>query len=316
MGTGHSKDSPTTKLDRRDSKRNSKKKVKMEIQDEQTEIKEKCLRNLRQMLAQHVDKLDNSDKTTEIKSLLDILEEQKTKGISYDTNGEVTEAQQFRETIERIEVVLKESKEFPQRLKDSFKGVTNDIYTCVAESIQEHNQLFKRKPSIRRKNSRAKEPRHQTGVSATVQIFYSPEGIMNDIQKVLQTTLRSESGAVKFIPVCDKSKIDDNMLLIITCHVSSRVVSDAEHAMKDITNPANAILLLIHVGEAHTFSDTSSSLHLTGNEFKNLRGIYDMFFVKNNKDFLRCPMNENSIKGLCIFCKELPDSANIEITKF
>jgi hypothetical protein len=47
MGTGNSKDSHTTNLDRRDSKRNSKKKVKMEIQDEQTEIKEKCLRNIR-----------------------------------------------------------------------------------------------------------------------------------------------------------------------------------------------------------------------------------------------------------------------------
>ncbi|XP_060598693.1 uncharacterized protein LOC132752390 isoform X1 [Ruditapes philippinarum] len=320
MGIGDSKDSPTTNFNRRDPKRRSKKKERMEIQEgeklEQAKIKDKCLRDLGEILAQHVDKLNNNDKTTEIKSLLDILEEHKTKDISYDMNGEVTEAQQFRETIERIEVVLKEYKEFPQRLKDSFKGVTKDIYSCVAENMQEHNQLINRKTSIRRKNSRAKEIKHQIGVSATVQIYYTPDGIMNDIQKVLQTTLRSELGAVKFIPVCDKSEINDDMLLIITCNVSSRVVSDAVHAMKDITNSANAALLLIHVGEAHTFSNTNSSLHLTGNEFNNLRGIYDMFFVKSNHDFLRCDMNKNSIKGLCSFCKGDPCIACIESTHF
>ncbi|XP_060598703.1 uncharacterized protein LOC132752399 [Ruditapes philippinarum] len=144
MGAGHSKGT-TANFTRKDSKRFSlrKRKPVNQLNEElehdkitEEEIigkRQSCLANLKESVNRHDDKLNSyNKKTSEIKSLLDILKEHKTKSSSDYENGSVTDSQKFRETIERIENVLKEFQMLPQCAKDSFKDVKHNIKECVA----------------------------------------------------------------------------------------------------------------------------------------------------------------------------------------
>ncbi|XP_060585489.1 uncharacterized protein LOC132741354 [Ruditapes philippinarum] len=321
MGTGHSKGT-TPKLTRNDPKRFSWKKKKLGNQwneelgqdkiteQEIIEKRETCLAVLKKSVTKHDDKLNSyNDKTSEIKSLLEILQEHKTKSTTDYGNGDVTDSKKFRETIERIENVLKEFQMLPECARDSFKDVKHNITECVAileENIKVVGDMnmkpVRRPPAVKRRNTFKKEPKHKTGVSAAIQIFCKQEGkLMNDIHMALETTLKGKLGAVDFTHLNDISKIDNNMVLIITCIAATRIAADASYAMQDIKNPANAALVIIDVDEAHELSNTHN---LTGNAFKDLRAIFGLSFMKSNGSFPNCDMNDKSINGLCSLCKQ------------
>ncbi|XP_060598696.1 uncharacterized protein LOC132752392 [Ruditapes philippinarum] len=319
MGTGNSKGT-VPHLTRRNSKRSSWRKKKSNSDGneelEQENITEeaiftkrqRCLVDLKKSVTQHDDRLNSyNDKLSEIRSLLDILQEHKTKNTSDYGHGDVTDSQKFREIIERIENVLKYSQMLSQCAKDAFKDVKERVAileeTNKVESDMNKNSVSK-PLAIKRRGSK-----HKTSVPATIQIICKQDGkLMNDIQTVLETTLRSKLGAVNFISLNDISKIDDKKMLIILCIAATRIASDAASAMQDIKNPANAALVIIDVDEAHELSNTHN---LTGDAFKNLRGIFGLSFMKSNGSFPNCDMNDKSINGLCSFCKQQPYSEKL-----
>ncbi|XP_060589002.1 uncharacterized protein LOC132744335 [Ruditapes philippinarum] len=196
---------------------------------------------------------------------------------------------------------------FPQCAKDPVKDV-KDSLEVLEENIKVEGDLNTNSVSkplaIKRRGSK-----HKTSVPATIQIICKQDGkLMNDIQAALETTLRSNLGTVTFISLNDISKIDDKKMLIILCIVATRIASDAASAMQDIKNPANAALVIIDIDEAHELSNTHN---LTGDAFKNLRGIYGLSFMKSNGSFPNCDMNDKSINGLSSFCKQQPYSEKL-----
>ncbi|XP_053392240.1 uncharacterized protein LOC128554933, partial [Mercenaria mercenaria] len=139
-----------------------------------------------------------------------------------------------------------------------------------------------------------------------VQLFHKYEGnAIREIEKELKLILKNKVGIVNFINCPSATDIDQDKLLIVVCIVSTRLSADAAKAIKDIQNPGNAALLIIHFTEAHALPNQKSSRHLTDQRFKNLRGIFDMSF-KSGNGFFQCDMNEESINELCSFCKQTP----------
>ncbi|XP_045187835.2 uncharacterized protein LOC123545573 [Mercenaria mercenaria] len=225
-------------------------------------------------------------------------------------------------------------------LKTSFADIRSDINRCleqfgkdvsiidvnrqkdIPENLQKRNvegQMKYLKQTVTEQEKEIKEIQRQNrilqneieqyrpeNVSATVQLLNTLGGnSVDEMEKELKTTLTSKLGTMNFITCQSASDLDDKKLVIVLCIVSTRLRADAAKAIKDIKNPGNAALLIIHITEAHYLPNQNSSSNLTDQNFKKLRHIFDMAF-KSGNGFFQCDMNERSINELCSFCKKHP----------
>lgn len=261
---------------------------------------EECLKRLEKSINQHDETLVQYDKAASvfdkrIESLLQTVNDQKEQIANYNKEAAQTE-HHISEAIESVESVLKEIEtlvRFQTSLKRSFNAVRDDFTNSqkvILKDSRKYNHEMKKGHSERK--------------SGTMQIYFTQKGnLMQELEKELQTRLSSKLGNVNFLLLDDKSKVDDRMLLIIVCIVSSRFGADARHVMKKMKDYENAVLLIIHCTDSPSTSNKNSSHHLTGFLFERLRGIFDLTYMRGY-GFVACEMNDRSIIRLSEICKQ------------
>ncbi|XP_053392242.1 uncharacterized protein LOC128554935 [Mercenaria mercenaria] len=138
---------------------------------------------------------------------------------------------------------------------------------------------------------------------ATVQLFSSHSGnTIKDIEVQFIELLTKKLKNGSFVKCNELKDIEWEKMLIVLCIISSRVVTDAAYAIKDIKNPANTVLMLIHNKESHALPKLTSSSVLTDHAFQKLGGVFDLAFV-NRRGIYQCEMNDISLDKVCTFIK-------------
>ncbi|XP_053404067.1 uncharacterized protein LOC128558520 [Mercenaria mercenaria] len=140
--------------------------------------------------------------------------------------------------------------------------------------------------------------------ASMVQLFSSHSGnTIKGIEMQFTELLTNQLKNINFVKCNQLEDIDSKEMLIVLCIISSRVGTDAAYAIKDINNPANTVLMLIHNKKNHALPKLTSSSVLTDQKFRKLGGVFDLAFF-DGRGIYKCEMNDIALKRVCTFIKQ------------
>ncbi|XP_034017982.1 uncharacterized protein LOC117502948 isoform X3 [Thalassophryne amazonica] len=108
-------------------------------------------------------------------------------------------------------------------------------------------------------------------------------------QQLMDSVIHLEAGERTKLVLKESKSPEDVQILIVFCPVSSRLDSDVEAAMNDVTGDKPVILVLMH----HTWDSTYTSYQRPQLQRANVVMVVNVLF-HDTKGLLRCQQNEDA----------------------
>lgn len=220
---------------------------------------------------------------------------------------------------EAIESLRREKDELMKLLDNSPRNQSSSgIHEDTILRLKEENSELKRK--LREKEGEVANLQNTldklTQEPVRVYMFASSmnERISNAVRSELQLILSQHIEATRdkkleIVPLDDPKSIPANKPLIVLCINASRLGTDVEQALQQVTCSRSVTVAVIHHKEFHALPPQASEKLLHSEKIRELYAVVDIAFL-TNKGMYTCDMNNKSLEKLtnfiCEFSNNMP----------
>lgn len=236
----------------------------------------------------------------------------------------------FKEGQEIIQEKLKSQNDAIERLKQEKAGLIKilgnlpgndsdgDTNKVSISKLKEENAKLERK--LRETEGEVTHLRNlldrSTREPVLVYMYASSmnEKISNAVRSELQSILSQHVDAtrdkkLKIVPLQDPKSVPANKPLIVLCINASRLGTDVEQALQQVTCSRSVTVAVIHHKEFHALPPQASEKLLHSEKIRELYAVVDIAFL-TNKGMYACDMNNKSLEKLtnfiCEFSNNMP----------
>lgn len=217
-----------------------------------------------------------------------------------------------------IESLRRERDELMKLLDNSPRYHGSGTYDDTIRKLNEENSALKRK--LREKEGEVANLQNTldklTREPVRVYMFASSmnERISNAVRSELQLILSQHIEATRdkkleIVPLDDPKSIPANKPLIVLCINASRLGTDVEQALQQVTCSRSVTVAVIHHKEYHALPPQASEKLLHSEKIRELYAVVDIAFL-TNKGMYTCDMNNKSLEKLtnfiCEFSNNMP----------
>lgn len=217
-----------------------------------------------------------------------------------------------------IESLRREKDELMKLLDNSPRYHGSGTYDDTIRKLNEENSALKRK--LREKEGEVANLQNTldklTREPVRVYMFASSmnERISNAVRSELQLILSQHIEATRdkkleIVPLDDPKSIPANKPLIVLCINASRLGTDVEQALQQVTCSRSVTVAVIHHKEYHALPPQASEKLLHSEKIRELYAVVDIAFL-TNKGMYTCDMNNKSLEKLtnfiCEFSNNMP----------
>ncbi|KAL4237643.1 hypothetical protein ACF0H5_002357 [Mactra antiquata] len=110
---------------------------------------------------------------------------------------------------------------------------------------------------------------------ARVQVY----NCRDNVKKFVEDLLKQVNEELDVLYITHASEISLTSPLLVICFNTSRLGTVADNAIREISAPRSAVLLVFHHKESHALPSQHSDKRLVGDKFSSLYGIYDIACV-------------------------------------
>ncbi|XP_065944194.1 uncharacterized protein [Magallana gigas] len=220
---------------------------------------------------------------------------------------------------EAIESLRREKDELMKLLDNSPRNQSSSgIHEDTILRLKEENSELKRK--LREKEGEVANLQNMldrlTREPVLVYMYASSmnERISNAVRSELQSILSQHVEAtrdkkLKIVPLEDPKSVPANKPLIVLCINASRLGTDVEQALQQVTCSRSVTVAVIHHKEFHALPPQASEKLLHSEKIRELYAVVDIAFL-TNKGMYTCDMNNKSLEKLtnfiCEFSNNMP----------
>lgn len=217
-----------------------------------------------------------------------------------------------------IESLRREKDELMKLLDNSARYHGSGTYDDTVRKLNEENSALKRK--LREKEGEVANLQNTldklTREPVRVYMFASSmnERISNAVRSELQLILSQHIEATRdkkleIVPLEDPKSVPANKPLIVLCINASRLGTDVEQALQQVTCSRSVTVAVIHHKEYHALPPQASEKLLHSEKIRELYAVVDIAFL-TNKGMYACDMNNKSLEKLtnfiCEFSNNMP----------
>ncbi|XP_052699550.1 uncharacterized protein LOC128177068 [Crassostrea angulata] len=217
-----------------------------------------------------------------------------------------------------IESLRREKDDLMKLLDNSPRYHGSGTYDDTVRKLNEENSALKRK--LREKEGEVANLQNTldklTREPVRVYMFASSmnERISNAVRSELQLILSQHIEATRdkkleIVPLDDPKSIPANKPLIVLCINASRLGTDVEQALQQVTCSRSVTVAVIHHKEYHALPPQASEKLLHSEKIRELYAVVDIAFL-TNKGMYTCDMNNKSLEKLtnfiCEFSNNMP----------
>ncbi|KAL4237701.1 hypothetical protein ACF0H5_002416 [Mactra antiquata] len=101
----------------------------------------------------------------------------------------------------------------------------------------------------------------------------------DNMKKFVEDLLKQVNTKLDVLYITHASDISHTLPLLVICVNASRLVADAKNAVREISAPMSAVLLVFYHSESHALPSQPSDIHLVGDKFSSFYGIYHIACV-------------------------------------
>lgn len=204
---------------------------------------------------------------------------------------------QFNPEVERLEKENKELHNEVTRLKRDL-----DTYRDYHAVRNERDRLKHENAMLSNELTMLKQKKQKTVI---VQMFSAVNQklcqlVEGELFAMLATHLETMSVNIQREPCLHPQEHHDNVPLIVLCVNASRLGTDVQQALSNVTYNSSVVVAILHHKEIHALPSQASEKLLIGQDYKKLGLIVDIAFL-THKGMYPCEMNNRSIERLCQF---------------
>ncbi|XP_034017981.1 uncharacterized protein LOC117502948 isoform X2 [Thalassophryne amazonica] len=208
------------------------------------------------------------------KNIFDIIYKQRSDDVLLRELKECFSFESCRATLRANSVLT----EYLNTLKE-LKTQVNNVQMVIERHVDQLEEL--------NKNQHQKAKRVMV---ATVTYGAVISGVtFGSHQQLMDSVIHLEAGERTKLVLKESKSPEDVQILIVFCPVSSRLDSDVEAAMNDVTGDKPVILVLMH----HTWDSTYTSYQRPQLQRANVVMVVNVLF-HDTKGLLRCQQNEDA----------------------
>ncbi|KAL4237638.1 hypothetical protein ACF0H5_002352 [Mactra antiquata] len=202
--------------------------------------------------------------------------------------------------ITRLEHDIVHEKQTNDKLKLENSKLSGRLYECqhyIDQMKRRENEQMYRRPEAKK--------RYERRQCVNIQLYHqrnddSMKIIVDGIDNIIKQHLNlfGFDATIEHCNAADKLRV--NVPVLVLCIYASRLGTDCTAAMTGLTKQHQAALLIFHHKDSHATSIQKSSRQLTGPEFKDIVGMYDLVFTKA-KGIYDCDINTDAINSIIPF---------------
>lgn len=213
---------------------------------------------------------------------------------------------------------LKREKEELRRLFDNSSRNQGDIQEDSIRKLNDENAELKRKLREMEEEVGRLRGLLDRSMREPVRVYmYASsmnERILNAVRSELQLILSQHIEATRdkkleIVPLEDPKSVPANKPLIVLCINASRLGTDVEQALQQVTCSRSVVVAVIHHKEYHALPPQASEKLLHSEKIRELYAVVDIAFL-TNKGMYTCDMNNKSLEQLtnfiCEFSNNMP----------
>lgn len=255
-----------------------------------------------------------TDRATAVENSMKKLKELQTerqeiiKNLQNNDEMKVGKIKELTNRVHSLEMsnkqLIKEKKELEKKLEDSEKKTEDlerdkhDLMGKLSDLTEENKTLTTKVEEFIKKA----EPKLE---QVPVQIFFiqSPQ-LMDDVVDKLVSSLNKElklqNKEILEQKCSGPDEIQEQKVLLVLHLCQKLTESEVAREIQDIKASQKVAQVIFYMKEEHALPASESSAVLTGREFKELGGIFDMAYLKGRGIF-QCKMNKTSVPKLANF---------------
>ncbi|XP_056023027.1 uncharacterized protein LOC125652271 isoform X4 [Ostrea edulis] len=234
-------------------------------------------------------------------------------------NIKITKLKEGKESVEKLLEGARPSHEGNRHLEHELKTKIRGLEERNTKLLNENGKLQKENGELKNETSKLRNKNQELRDEITnlelasrkkpVQVYmYAPsmnERISTAVRSELKEILTQHLGAIKDRKLDIMSTHDAKMVpvhkpLIVLCINASRLGTDVEQALQNVTCSRSVVVAVIHHKEIHALPPQASEKLLYGDKFRDLRAIVDIAFL-TTRGMYACDMNNRALERLTDF---------------
>lgn len=227
------------------------------------------------------------------------------------------EKEQIEKEFERKEIEILECRKFICSQKEKTEKLYEQLKQQGRESVMLREQLEKTNRQHHENLNRVEEERdavkHQVEewvkknhTTVCVQMYAAVnkelcEKMMNELEGMLSLQFEMNNTLIE-VEKHKQPPTDSDLPLLVLCINASRLGTDVNQALHDVSRSRTVAVVVLHHKEIHALPRQPSEKLLIGSDYKHIGAIVDIAYL-TSKGIYPCDMNERSLDRIVNFIK-------------
>ena len=231
-----------------------------------------------------------------------------------EANNAITILKQEKEKVERKEIDLLESKKFLCSQKEEMEklyGQERRENVRLCEKLEKTDRQYHE--NLHRVEQERDALKHQVEewvkknhATVCVQMYAAVnkelcEKMMNELEGMLSLQFEMNNTSIE-VEKHKQPPTDSDLPLLVLCINASRLGTDVNQALLNISQCRTIAVVVLHHKELHALPRQPSAKLLIGSDYKHIGAIVDIAYL-TSKGIYPCDMNERSLDILVNFIK-------------